>query len=277
VDQVLGAGYFGNLVENNINTPTGWDLREDVIGQIDGRLTMIGKVIEPIRLNSLSRLISVKLKEPDVFAKFMEENIEKFQVPFEKKEYRGSSYYMISTPNRGQPAVREVSFQDPGQPDSIQDENRQNFRQNFRQPQPTLAILDGYLVVADSFEIIEAAIDTSSGDGEKLADQSDFQLIVAQIKAQTGEIEPSAISFSRPEHSLKMIYDVVLGDSVQDTITNQASNNQFFRVLNSAFQDHPLPEFSEISKHLAPTGGVLFNRPTGLHYMTFSLKPESTK
>lgn len=281
VDQVLGAGYFENLVEDNINTPTGWDLRQDVIGQIDGRLTMIGKVIEPIRLNSLSRLISVKLKEPDVFAKFMEENIEKFQVPFEKKEYRGSSYYLISTPNRGQPAVREVSFQDPGdrpgQPNSIQDGNRQTFRQNFRQPQPTLAILDGYLVVADSFEIIEAAIDTSAGDGEKLADQSDFQLIVAQIKAQTGEIEPSAISFSRPEHSLKMIYDVVLGDSVQDTITNQASNNQFFRVLNSAFQDHPLPEFSEISKHLAPTGGVLFNRPTGLHYMTFSLKPESTK
>ena len=281
VDQVLGAGYFENLVEDNINTPTGWDLRQDVIGQIDGRLTMIGKVIEPIRLNSLSRLISVKLKEPDVFAKFIEENIEKFRVPFEKKEYRGSSYYLISTPNRGQPAVREVSFQDPGdrpgQPNSIQDGNRQNFRQNFRQPQPTLAILDGYLVVADSFEIIEAAIDTSAGDGEKLADQSDFQLIVAQIKAQTGEIEPSAISFSRPEHSLKMIYDVVLGDSVQGTITNQASNNQFFRVLNSAFQDHPLPEFSEISKHLAPTGGVLFNRPTGLHYMTFSLKPESTK
>jgi len=281
VDQVLGAGYFENLVEDNVNTPTGWDLRQDVIGQIDGRLTMIGKVIEPIRLNSLSRLISVKLKEPDVFAKFMEENIEKFQVPFEKKEYRGSSYYLISTPNRGQPAVREVSFQDPGdrpgQPNSIQDGDRQNFRQNFRRPQPTLAILDGYLVVADSFEIIEAAIDTSAGDGEKLADQSDFQLIVAQIKAQTGEIEPSAISFSRPEHSLKMIYDVVLGDSVQDTITNQASNNQFFRVLNSAFQDHPLPEFSEISKHLAPTGGVLFNRPTGLHYMAFSLKPESTK
>jgi hypothetical protein len=74
-----------------------------------------------------------------------------------------------------------------------------------------------------------------------------------------------------------MFYDVLLGDSVQDTITNQASDNQFFGVLNSAFQDHPLPEFSEISKHLAPTGGVLFNRPSGLHYMSFSLKPASTK
>jgi hypothetical protein len=133
------------------------------------------------------------------------------------------------------------------------------------------------LVVADSFEIVEAVIDTSAGEGEKLADQSDFQLIVAQIKAQTGEIQPSAISFSRPEHSLKMFYDVLLGDSVQDTITNQASDNQFFRVINSAFQDHPLPQFSEISKHLAPTGGVLFDRPSGLHYMSFSLKPESTK
>ena len=279
VDQILGAGYFENLVEDNVNTPTGWNLRDDVIGQIDGRLTMIGKVIEPIRLNSLSRLVSVKLKDPDAFATFIEENIEKFEAPFEKKEYRGAAYYLISTPNRGGPPVPEVSFQQPGQAQDQRNPNglRQNFPENFRQPQPTFAIVDGYLVVGDSFEIVESVIDTSSGDGEKLVDQSDFQLIAAQIKAQTGEIEPSAISFSRPEHSLKMFYDVLLGDSVQDTITSQASDNQFFRVVNSAFQDHPLPEFSEISKHLAPTGGVLFNRPSGLHYMSFSLKPESTK
>ena len=279
VDQILGVGYFENLVEDNVNTPTGWNLRDDVIGQIDGRLTMIGKVIEPIRLNSLSRLVSVKLKDPDAFATFIEENIEKFEAPFEKKEYRGAAYYLISTPNRGGPPVPEVSFQQPGQAQDQRNPNglRQNFPENFRQPQPTFAIVDGYLVVGDSFEIVESVIDTSSGDGEKLVDQSDFQLIAAQIKAQTGEIEPSAISFSRPEHSLKMFYDVLLGDSVQDTITSQASDNQFFRVVNSAFQDHPLPEFSEISKHLAPTGGVLFNRPSGLHYMSFSLKPESTK
>jgi len=281
VDQILGAGYFENLVEDNVNTPTGWNLREDVIGQIDGRLTMIGKVIEPVRLNSLSRLISVKLKDPDAFADFIDANIEQFEAPIEKKDYRGRAYYLISTPNPGggQPRPPVVSFQ---QPDGVQNqptpqESAQNFRQNFRQPQPTFAIVDGYLVVADSFEIVESVIDTSTGEGEKLADQSDFQLIVAQIKAQTGEIKPSAISFSRPEHSLKMFYDVLLGDSVQDTITSQASDNQFFRVLNSAFQDHPLPEFSDISKHLAPTGGVLFNRPSGLHYMSFSLKPASTK
>jgi hypothetical protein len=278
VDQILGAGYLENLVEENVNLPTGWNLRDDVIGQIDGRLTMIGKVLEPIRLNSLSRLISVKLKEPDVFAKFIAENIEQFEVPFEQKEHRGTTYYLISTPNgrRGQPNGIEVTFQ---QPDGVpaQPNPGESFRQNFRQPQPTFAIVDGYLVVADSFEIVEAVIDTAAGEGEKLADQNDFQLIVDQIKAQTGEIQPSAISFSRPEHSLKMMYDVLLGDSVQDTIINQAADNQFFRVLNSAFQDHPLPAFSAISKHLAPTGGVLFNRPTGLHYMSFSLNPESTK
>ena len=281
VDQILGAGYFENLVEDNVNTPTGWNLREDVIAQIDGRLTMIGKIVEPIRINSLSRLISVKLKDPDVFATFLKGNIEKFETAIEKKEYRGSAYYLISTRNRGgQPGAPDVSFQQPNgvqaQPDPAR-ERAQDFRQNLRQPQPTFAIVDGYLVIADSFEIVESVIDTAAGDGEKLADQSDFQLIVAQIKAQTGEIQPSAISFSRPEHSLKMFYDVLLGDSVQDTIKSQASDNQFFRVINSAFQDHPLPQFSEISKHLAPTGGVLFNRPSGLHYMSFSLKPESAK
>ena len=282
VDQILGAGYFENLVEDNVNTPTGWNLREDVIGQIDGRLTMIGKVIEPIRLNSLSRLISLKLKDPDAFATFLTGNIEKFEAPFEQKELRGITYYLIATPNRGTPnegfEPSPVPPDDaPAQPNPIRDQRQSNFRQNFRQPQPTFAIVDGYLVVGDSFEIIESVIEAAAGEGEKLADQSDFQLIVAQIKAQTGETQPSAISFSRPEHSLKMFYDVLIGDSVQDTITSQASDNQFFRVINSAFQDHPLPEFSEISKHLAPTGGVLFNRPSGLHYMSFSLKPESAK
>jgi hypothetical protein len=277
VDQILGAGYFENLVEENVNTPTGWNLYEDVISQIDGRLTMIGKVIEPVRLNSLSRLISVKLKDPTLFAKFIDTNIEKFDDALETKEHRGTTYYLIPTPGGRRPVSIEASQDNPAPPEPNLPSARQTVRQNFRQPQPTFAIVDGYLVVADSFEIVEAVIDTAAGEGEKLVDQSDFQLIVAQIKAQTGEIQPSAISFSRPEHALKMFYDVLLGDSVQDTITNQASDNQFFGVLNSAFQDHPLPEFSEISKHLAPTGGVLFNRPSGLHYMSFSLKPASTK
>ena len=277
VDQILGAGYFENLVEENVNTATGLNLYDDVISQIDGRLTMMGKVIEPVRLNSLSRLISVKLKDPALFAKFINANIEKFGDTLETKEHRGTTYYLIPTRGGRGPLSVEVSQDDPAPLEPTVPSARGSIRQNFRQPQPTFAIVDGYLVVADSFEIVEAVIDTAAGEGEKLADQSDFQLIVAQIKAQTGEIQPSAISFSRPEHALKMFYDVLLGDSVQDTITNQASDNQFFGVLNSAFQDHPLPEFSEISKHLAPTGGVLFNRPSGLHYMSFSLKPDSTK
>jgi hypothetical protein len=276
VDQILGAGYFENLVEENVNIPTGWNLYEDVISQIDGRLTMIGKVIEPVRLNSLSRLISVKLKDPTLFAKFIDTNIDQFGDSLQTKEHRGTTYYLIPTPGGRRVSV-EASQDNPAPPEPTVPSARQSIRQNFRQPQPTFAIVDGYLVVADSFEIVEAVIDAATGEGEKLIDQSDFQLIVSQIKAQTGEIQPSAISFSRPEYALKMFYDVLLGDSVQDTITNQASDNQFFGVLNSAFQDHPLPEFSEISKHLAPTGGVLFNRPSGLHYMSFSLKPESTK
>ena len=277
VDQILGAGYFENLVEENVNTGTGVNLYDDVISQIDGRLTMMGKVIEPVRLNSLSRLISVKLKDPTLFAKFIDTNIDQFGDSLQTKEHRGTTYYLIPTPGGRGPLSIEASQDNPAPPEPTVPSARQLMRQNFRQPQPTFAIVDGYLVVADSFEIVEAVIDSAAGEGEKLVDQSDFQLIVAQIKAQTGEIQPSAISFSRPEYALKMFYDVVLGDSVQDTITNQASDNQFFGVLNSAFQDHPLPEFSEISKHLAPTGGVLFNRPSGLHYMSFSLKPDSTK
>ena len=113
------------------------------------------------------------------------------------------------------------------------------------------------------------------GQGDRLSDADDFKLIADAVKSQTGETQPSALSFNRPEQGLKFIYDLALGEQAQSALQRGAENNDFLRTLNSAFLDHPLPPFQEISKYMAPAGGVLFNRPTGLHYLSFSMNPEN--
>ena len=131
------------------------------------------------------------------------------------------------------------------------------------------------LLLSDSELIVFKAIDTYQGGEDRLADAEDFRLVLDTVKAQTGEFKPSAITFSRPEKGLEFVYNLALGEDAQSALQQGAENNDFLRTLNSAFLDHPLPPFEEISKYMAPSGGVLFNRPTGLHFLNFSLNPEN--
>jgi len=275
VDSILGAGYFENQVEENVNTPVGINLQEDVIAHFGGRLTMIQQLVDAEKLNGNSLGIGIKLKDSEVFAEFLDTLITE-KAPFiTKKSHNGVTYYQ--PPNGPRPGSGSPNVNPPNAPQNIPQQNtvRQNFRSNFRIPTPTFAIIGDTLVLADSELVIFSSIDTMQGQGDRLADADDFKIIAEAIKSQTGETQPSALSFNRPEQGLKFIYDLALGDQAQSALQAGAENDDFLRTLNSAFQDHPLPPFEEISKYMAPAGGVLFNRPTGPHYLSFSMNPEN--
>lgn len=269
VDSVLGSGYFENLVEENVNTPAGINLQEDVIKHFGGRLTFIQQVVDPDVLNGQATGIGFKLKEPEDLAEFLDTFIEEKAAWMSKQSHNGVTYYQT-------PARR------PGGPPQPQNPNQPNTQQprpgppgNFRNPTPTFAIVGDTLLLSDSELIVFKAIDTHQGGEDRLADADDFKLVLDTVRAQTGEFKPSAITFSRPEKGLEFIYNLALGEDAQSALQQGAENNDFLRTLNSAFLDHPLPPFEEISKYLAPSGGVLFNRPTGLHFLSFSLNPEN--
>lgn len=271
VDSILGSGYFENMVEENVNTPAEISLQDDVIAHFGGRLTMIQQVVDAEKLNGNALGIGIKLKDTDKFAEFIDEFIAA-KAPFiTKQSHNGVTYYQ---PPQGGPRAAANGNQQNSAPPQVQ-AAQQNFRANFRRPSPTFAIVGDTLVLADSDLIIFSAIDTMQGQGDRLSDADDFKLIADAVKSQTGETQPSALSFNRPEQGLKFIYDLALGEQAQSALQRGAENNDVLRTLNSAFQDHPLPPFQEISKYMAPAGGVLFNRPTGLHYLSFSMNPEN--
>lgn len=274
VDSVLGSGYFENLVEENVNTPAGINLQEDVISHFGGRLTFVQQIIDATALNGQSTGIGFKLKEPQELASFMETFIEEKAAWMLKNSHNGVTYYQ--TPNRrpgGPPQVTQENgqIQNPNQPP----QGRPGPPVNLRRPTPTFTIIGDTLLLSDSEELVFKAIDTHQGGEDRLADADDFRLVLDTVRSQTGEFKPSAVTFSRPEKGLEFIYNLGMGDDAQSALQAGAENNDFLRILNSAFLDHPLPPFEEISKYLAPSGGVLFNRPTGLHFLSFTLNPEN--
>ena len=265
VDSILGEGYFENLVETNVNIPAAIDLKADIIEQLGGRVTLIGKVIPPARVNSYSRLIAIKLSEESELPDTADELFANY--PFlSQEDHKGTPYYRIAGPQpRPNPdgAQQNTSAQDAP-------EDAQN---SFRRPTPSLAFYNGYLLVTDAEEMLIDVIETGSGALENLASQEDYQIVAEELSKQSREDSPSMVSFTRPELALKMVFDLVTGENAQGFIAENAESNPLFGALDRAYTDHGIPDYEEIAKYLAPSGALLFNKETGLHFISFSLKP----
>jgi hypothetical protein len=134
--------------------------------------------------------------------------------------------------------------------------------------------LGDYLVLTDSTECLHHAILTQSDSSQSLLNQLDYKLITSKIRRQPGGDSPGLITFDRPEEGLRLMYEMATSDDVHQRLAARAENNAFFRTLQTALKDHPLPPFSVIAQYLAPGGGLLTNDETGFHYTGFSLRRE---
>jgi len=274
VDSILGEGYFENLVETNINLNADIDFKADVIEQLGGRVTLLGTVIPPARVNSFSRLMAIKLSEESKLEETADEVMARFPF-FTKEEHEGNAYYRIAGPGGPGGPPRAGAEARPGQDGATQQNPvQESAQQNFRRPTPSIAFFNGYLLVTDAEEFLFAAFDTGSGALENLASQDDYQIVAEELSKQSRDSAPSMVSFSRPELALKMVFDLVTGENAQGFIAENAESNPLFGALDRAYTDHGIPDYEEIAKHLAPQGALLFNKETGLHYITFALKPQ---
>jgi hypothetical protein len=124
----------------------------------------------------------------------------------------------------------------------------------------------------DSDRFLKRILVTMGNNSKSLANQLDYKLIASRIRQQAGQQEPAMISFSRPEEVLKSLYELATSDSTQTALSGQAENNQFFKVLDRALKDSPLPDFEVIAKYLSPRGAMTLSDETGLHTISFTLK-----
>ena len=80
------------------------------------------------------------------------------------------------------------------------------------------------------------------------------------------------LSFERTEESLRFAYDLANADTTRDGLKRLSSENKFFKGLDQALVDNPLPPFEVLAQYMAPGGSVMTNDETGFHYMSFVLR-----
>jgi hypothetical protein len=249
-NSLSNEGAFQEEVQRRVSDRIGVDFEKEVLPALDGRVTLMQWVEKPVRLNSITTLVGVKLKDPAAFRPTLDKVLERFAENVEKTSFGGTTYWTVKVPE--QPMNENGPM--------------------LRQPTPCVAILGDYLILTDSTPALEAAIKTQSQLSPPLASELDYKLIASKISRQQGGDAPGMVQFSRPEEGLRFWYELATSDNARNRLARGAENNRYLQSVEQALKDHPLPPFAVLAKYLAPSGGMMVSDETGLHYSTFTLR-----
>ena len=81
------------------------------------------------------------------------------------------------------------------------------------------------------------------------------------------------ISFSQPQESFKLLFDLVDSDDTRNFLSDNAEQS-FLGILDRVMNDNDLPDLDELTGHLTPSGAVMIDTETGIHLISFTLKAD---
>jgi hypothetical protein len=265
-NSLTSEGEFQMEIQTRLSERLGIDVEKDLLPQLEGRVTFAQWIEKPVRINSITTLVGLQLKDPPAFRATMEKVLEKFADNVEKKSYAGTAYWTIKVPEGGRGPFGRGPFgggnnqPDEGEPAAL------------RQPDPCVALVGDYLLLTDSSTALQAAISTSNDPSRSLRNELDYKLIASKIKRQVGGEAPGFVQFARAEQGMRFWYELATAEDTKRQLTRGAEDNPFLRDVDQALKDNPLPPFSVLAKYLAPGGGMMVNDETGFHYMSFTLQ-----
>lgn len=255
-------------IEDNINENLGVDFVEDIIGNMSGRLVYMTYMVPPARVNSQSTLVGLQLVDADAAQETMETMFEQENWPeLEESKVRGVTIYKLPG-GRGRRRQRENQDED-------EFEGRDPFESGtLRRPEPGFAFIEDYLVISDSIETIEHAIQTSDGRFDGLESDGDFGGILEEVERQIGSARAGMLMYSRPNALLQNFYDMGTDSENQERIREAGEDQPFLGRLTDRLDGTEIPSFEALEKYMTSAGGVMTADESGFHYFTFGFRPD---
>lgn len=246
-----GAGKFEEEALARATEFLGVDVMEEVIGAMDGRLTLVTWISKPAKVSGLAYLGGIHLKADHAFADTLETVMQRVGQELEKKTYGGFTYYHTPAPEEESEEVGNPFLPGRGQ--------------------IAVGVVGDCVLITNKASAIERAIITRSSN-KSLATELDFKLVASKLRRQPGGKTPGRFVFERPEEGLRMMYDLATAQSTRDMLAGSAENNEMLRSLNDALSENPLPPFATLRQFVAPSGSIMTADDKGFHYIGFGLR-----
>ncbi|MBA4019362.1 MAG: hypothetical protein C0483_19520 [Pirellula sp.] len=260
VDSFAGEGMFRRQTVENLLKNTDVDIELDVLPQLDGRVSFLVWIEEPVRFESRCQLFGIHLKDGKKFSPVLKKLTDKLGNKLTVKGFAGTTYYQATEP--------EVTHAEPE--DAKTDGRRVQGR--VAGPRPAFCLLDDCLLIGDGASVLEKALATAAGDSGRLSSSLDYKLIAAKAKRYAGEQGPGFFGFNRPDEELRYVHGLALNDRVRERLATGGEKNKFLKDINQALADRPPPPLEVLQQYFAPGGTIVVDEPTGVRYLSFVLR-----
>lgn len=250
LDRFQGENALQRLFEEPYKRRVGGDFRPSVIDVLDDRIVMLSWLQPPVQINSSVSIYALQLKDAATAAATLEDLQQAFPAAMRSESLGTTKLYLFGR-------------------------NRERaMPEGLRRPEPCAAIVGDWLLTSDSRQFIERAIRAQGGALPRLAELPEYDLVASELGGQLGGDKPFLLSYTRTAEIFRQLYELARSDQTKSFLQSRGENNPQLRPFSDMLRRNELPPFDEFKKYFAPSGGFAYDEPSGIHFGSYTLRPE---
>lgn len=272
ISNTLSEGSFDKFLEG-VKKTGGFDLKEAIIDEMNGRITFIRPILEGDQFNAIGNVFAMGVKDPESFDEFLEEQLtqDDRKESWSPVDHEGVRFWTMGDVSKRSEERRQAWLKKTKRKVDADREARRKFtRENMRQSRPSCVVLGDSLIFGDSEEFIKNAIDTYNGNQDSLADDKEFQRHAENMTKLLKSDVPSGMMFADSARELGVMVRAVGSDNIKELLSEQAEKQpENFQGLKEALDDNPLPDYDFFRKYVPTSGGFVTSDDSGYHFLLF--------
>lgn len=249
VDGFQGEGAFRRFANVERLRERGLDLEQDVVAKVTGRVCWVTALERPLTPLSRGQLVGIQFGDAAQAEKIAKQLVEMDDRESVTRPAAGRKYYELQPRNN--------PFDE--------------------RPRPAIAALDDFLLLSDRSDLVERAFAAADDEKKRLSGSLDFKLIKSKARRHGGDDGPGYFSFNRPEEEIRFLHGLLRHDRSRESLRRGGERNPFLRDFEQALVDRPPPPFETLQKYFAPGGAIIVDEPTGLRFLSFTLRRTTTE
>lgn len=266
-ESFIGTFTGGKTIDEAMIGPaedwSGISIRDEFLPQLTGRYCLLRRVPDPVRPGGMVLTHGLQVKQAAEMVSMLER----------VRERRPNNVVLetISGINAYQFAIGG----DQTNSGWLDDSNR-----------PYLFILGDWLMLTRGKTSAEDLIATHRDLQPSLATKLSYEQVAGELSGMLGGEEPFAMSYVRPEESVRLAYQWVLaqakpfrtggkrtgGKPIGDGNGRDDDETSWPDRFRAAAANHELPTFDELKKYFAPSGSFMYDEPGGVHFAAYTLR-----
>ena len=278
IDDLIGdEGAFQEILDGIEKDPYGpqIDLREELIGHLGNRVTLVTDYELPITPQSERTLLVAETTNATLLTQAIEKTME--TDPNARRHlFDGHVVWEIVGEEVELPelTIESPAFNPLGEVDT------NDLEEGHRLPTSAISVTHGHLFVASHFEFLKKVL-RDVEDRQTLAKSYDY-IVVAEKAKNLLPKEPSLFFFSRTDEEYRPSYELIRAgrmpeaESMLGHFLNAVLGENEDDVLRPQKIDgSKLPNFEAVRRYLGPAGTVVRSEKNGWFLIAFMLNKES--